>query len=634
MTVLSRRVRPDDWKPVGVNALEANALKVVRSTDNRSVIAGPGAGKTELLAQRAAYLLQTGSAPPPRRILAISFKRDAAMNLAARVRQRCHRNHAGRFDSMTFDAFAKGLVDRFGQALPDHWRPRPDYEIIFPNDRDYRDFLYQQVGTPPASVGSYADLQAIAVKTFERHHLVGSPLPLDGWVNPSPGQWAAERFWQMSLHEGKKSILSFPMIGRLAELLLRVNPMARDALRLTYSHLFMDEFQDTTQIQYDLVRTIFLGTDTVITAIGDNKQQIMRWAMAMDDPFTAFDTDFGAKQTPLYNNYRSSPELVRIQHVLAQALDARAVAPVSKTVGTITGDSCAIWDFSTPEVEADRLAVFIAAEMKAHKLGPRDFVLLVRQKAADYAAVLEPAFAAAGIPLRNEAGTVGAVMLQELLAEEASELIVATLRLAMAERGGRYWTECQNALAALHGIAPDEEAALSKLARELDAYTIKLSATYPNPPKSKAVARSIVDGILTFIGRDRLIAIHAAYGQGGWLDKVLDAAAIHLSASSADGIDWSANLDAYEGVHAIPLMTIHKSKGLEYHSVIFVGLDDGAWWSFANDQIEATAGFFVAFTRAKQRVVFTYCARRGARTKIATLYGLLNKAGIHTVRIA
>ena len=47
MAVLSRRVRPDDWKPVGVEALEANALKVVCSTDNRSVIAGPGAGKTQ-----------------------------------------------------------------------------------------------------------------------------------------------------------------------------------------------------------------------------------------------------------------------------------------------------------------------------------------------------------------------------------------------------------------------------------------------------------------------------------------------------------------------------------------------------------------------------------------------------------
>ena len=634
MAVLPRRVRPDDWKPVGVDALEANALKVVRSTDDRSVIAGPGAGKTELLAQRASYLLQTGSAPPPRRILAISFKRDAAKNLAARVRQRCHRNRAGRFDSMTFDAFAKGLIDRFGQALPDRWRPCPDYEIMFPSYRDYQDFLYQQVGPPPASVGSYADLRAIAVKTFERRCLVGSALPLDGWANPSPDQWAAERFWQTSLHESKKSILSFPMIGRLAELLLRVNPMARDALRLTYSHLFMDEFQDTTQIQYDLVRTIFLGADTVITAVGDNKQQIMRWAMAMDDPFTAFDTDFRAKRTPLYNNYRSSPDLVRIQHVLAQALDARAAAPVSKTVGTIAGDSCAIWDFSTPEVEADRLAAFVTAEMKTHKLSPRDFVLLVRQKAADYAAVLEPAFAATGIPLRNEAGSVGAVMLQELLAEEASELIVAILRLAMTKRAGRYWIDCQDALASLRGIVPDDEAAQAKLACELDAYAIKLTTAHPNPPKSKTVARSIVDDILRFVGRDRLIAVHAAYGQGGWLDKVLDAAAVHLLAASTGCVDWSKALDAYEGVDAIPLMTIHKSKGLEYHSVIFVGLDDAAWWSFDNDQIEATAGFFVAFTRAKQRVIFTFCARRGAKTKIATLYELLKSAGVKTTQVA
>ncbi|NTF10851.1 ATP-dependent helicase [Agrobacterium rubi] len=638
MAVLSRRVRPDDWKPVGVEALEANAMKVVRSSNNRSVIAGPGAGKTELLAQRAAYLLQTGAAPAPRRILAISFKRDAATNLAARVRQRCHRNHAGRFDSMTFDAFAKGLIDRFGQALPERWRPRPSYEIINPYDPMYRgqfyaDFLYRQVGSPPPSVGTYADLQAIATKTFERRHLVGSPLPEEGWLNPSPSQWAADRFWQTSLHEGKKCVLTFPMIGRLAGLLLRVNPMAREALRLTYSHLFMDEFQDTTPIQYDLVRTIFLGTDTVVTAVGDNKQQIMRWAMAMDDPFAAFDADFCAKRTPLYNNYRSSPELVRIQHVLAQALDAHAVVPVSKTVGTIAGDSCAIWDFSTPEVEADRLAGFVAGEMKTHKLGPRDFVLLVRQKAGDYASVLEPAFSAAGIPLRNEAGAVGAVMLQELLAEEASGLVVSILRLAMTKRAGRYWTHCQEALAALHGVAADDEAAQAKIARELDAISIKLAAAHPSPPKAKVVARSIVDDVLSFIGRERLIAFHPAYGQGGWLDKVLDAAAVHLLQSSAGRADWPSALDAYEGVHAIPLMTIHKSKGLEYHSVIFVGLDDGAWWSFSDDQIEATAGFFVAFTRAKQRVVFTYCARRGARTKIATLYNLLGKAGVPRIQV-
>ena len=96
-------------------------------------------------------------------------------------------------------------------------------------------------------------------------------------------------------------------------------------------------------------------------------------------------------------------------------------------------------------------------------------------------------------------------------------------------------------------------------------------------------------------------------------------------------MQWSEALDNYEGRNALPLMTIHKSKGLEYHTVVFVGLDDGAWWSFANDALEGTAGFFVAFSRAKQRVIFTYCPTRGARTKIATLYELLKSAGVSSM---
>jgi hypothetical protein len=46
MTLIRRRVPPDVWKAIGVDALEPNALEVVRSTNNRSVIAGPGSGKT------------------------------------------------------------------------------------------------------------------------------------------------------------------------------------------------------------------------------------------------------------------------------------------------------------------------------------------------------------------------------------------------------------------------------------------------------------------------------------------------------------------------------------------------------------------------------------------------------------
>ena len=78
-----------------------------------AVTAGPGSGKTELLAQRADFLLRTNICPYPRRILAISFKTDAAANLGARVRERVPPDLASRLDSQTFHSFALRLIRRF-----------------------------------------------------------------------------------------------------------------------------------------------------------------------------------------------------------------------------------------------------------------------------------------------------------------------------------------------------------------------------------------------------------------------------------------------------------------------------------------------------------------------------------------
>lgn len=75
-------------------------------------------------------------------------------------------------------------------------------------------------------------------------------------------------------------------------------------------------------------------------------------------------------------------------------------------------------------------------------------------------------------------------------------------------------------------------------------------------------------------------------------------------------------------------MTIHKSKGLEFDTVIFVGLDDSSWWSYSAQNPEGMATFFVALSRAKQRAIFTYCSSRGNRRKISELYQLLSDAGV------
>ena len=112
-------IKHQDWLPSDNLKLESNALDVVKSLSNSLVMAGPGAGKTEMLAQRASYLLETNTCKYPRKILAISFKRDASFNLRERVEKRCGEDLAKRFDSFTFDSFAKQILDRFKKALPE-----------------------------------------------------------------------------------------------------------------------------------------------------------------------------------------------------------------------------------------------------------------------------------------------------------------------------------------------------------------------------------------------------------------------------------------------------------------------------------------------------------------------------------
>ena len=89
-------------------------------------------------------------------------------------------------------------------------------------------------------------------------------------------------------------------------------------------------------------------------------------------------------------------------------------------------------------------------------------------------------------------------------------------------------------------------------------------------------------------------------------------------------------------------MTLHKSKGLEFHTVVFIGLEDQALWNYNNNPDEETCGFFVAFSRAKKRMVMTASLSRPDRNghirsqsldSVKPLYELLSQAGIEPERI-
>ena len=617
-------IEPSSWRPVDITEMEPSALDVIKSVSHTYVIAGPGAGKTELLAQRACYLLQTGIVLPPRRILAISFKRDAARNLKSRVDDRCRPEDSARFDSFTFDAFAKGLLDRFWLALPALWRPTIDYEILLTNSRTYINFL-NSLTYSSASPFAPEQVEGLSRNTFEKLWITGSPLRADRMTADSPGLWAASMWWNAALRATRQSKLTFPMIGRLAELLVRENPKLRRLICMTYANIFLDEFQDTTHVQYDLIKTLFQDSTSDLTAVGDNKQQIMRWAMALSDPFDHFRSDFSATRLDLLRNHRSSPELVRIQHQIALAVDTQSAPVVSTVAGTTSTYPCAVYEFDSVQKEADHLARMIGAPLARGELGPRDFAILVRQKSADYTRQLQHRLAQSGISIRDES------QIQDVLAERLVLLLIRFLRLGSLQRGGEHWIACSRIVRQLKGPDGRNSSSDRRLQETLRGFHELLQTRMSRLPDNPDSLGELFRTILGFLGEEQVKILYPEYSQGDWYEEVLESTVDLMLKSCQSSTGWPECIDDFEGVKSVPVVTIHKSKGLEYHTVIFLALDDSAWWSFRQDPQESKSTFFVAFSRAKQQVAFTYCRERGTRSGVSSLYEILRSAGVPTV---
>ncbi|HHJ3136353.1 TPA: UvrD-helicase domain-containing protein, partial [Escherichia coli] len=118
------------WQPSEGITPTQELMDIILCDQSISVLAGAGVGKTELLAQKSNYLLQTGKCVWPKRILCLSYKKEAQENIKERVNKRCGQR-GERFDSYTFDAFCKSIVDRFKDVLLENKRPLNSYDLVF-----------------------------------------------------------------------------------------------------------------------------------------------------------------------------------------------------------------------------------------------------------------------------------------------------------------------------------------------------------------------------------------------------------------------------------------------------------------------------------------------------------------------
>ncbi|WP_429219431.1 UvrD-helicase domain-containing protein [Aeromonas veronii] len=522
----------DVWKPADGLTLEPNALRAAKEQEHcLALTAGPGAGKTEMLAQRADFLLRTGTCRYPKRILAISFKVDASSNLKERVKRRCGSELATRFDSYTFHAFAKRIIDRFRPVL----------------------------------TGEYA--LDVGYKIADRKH------------GPS------------------RTLIEFSDLVPLAIQILQKSAVARNAIRQTYSDVFLDEFQDCTNLQYELLKLAFQGTSIRLTAVGDTKQKIMGWAGALEGIFQTFVADFAATPLNMYRNFRSKPRLLRLQNEIIRKLDPSSVMPDEDIIGD-EGEVFA-WRFESSRQEADYLAGLIDGWIKTEQLPPAEIAVLIRNQLDLYADHLMAALEARGIPFRNEQ------QMQDITVEPVACLIVDYLSCLYGQREPKAWIRLMNQL-----VPFADEDIQSNVRKDLDRLIKqqrKVIAIAEPVDEPLSGWWAFVRAFLKQVSIETLVSLSPDYESHDRMKEVIRDTKARIAELLELEPDLPKALERFSDDQAVRILTIHKSKGLEFDSVIIMAVENEI---FFGNQDENRCAYFVGVSRAKKRLVLTHADQR------------------------
>jgi superfamily I DNA/RNA helicase len=512
-------ISPDCWRPSSGLTLEPNAEKAVRSQNGCiALLAGPGAGKTETLAQRADFLLRTGVCPYPKRILAISFKKDASENLKERVAKRCGSELASRFDSYTFHAFGKRLIDIFRTALK--------------------------------------------------------------------GQDALDEDYTVGDHRIRRTQITFNDMVPLANDVLNECDAARNAIQATYSDVFLDEFQDCTDTQYSLVLNAFQNCGARIIAVGDTKQKIMGWAGALEGIFVSFEEDFEAASLNLYQNFRSLHRIRRVHNRMVRDIDPDAAVP-DEQIARDEGEVACL-SFDDDEAEAEWAADSIV-RWNEQGVPFSQIAFLCNNQPHLYAKKIMSVLGRRGIPFRNEQE------IQDLSEEPLFCLIVDFLLVLLGEAEPSAWER-------LRRLLDNEVIDGSSNSRDWDRLLRKArSALRSNP--AFPTAWNWIEELLKKLGMAAIRGLSHDYENETRRSEILGNIKAHVTRSFDGTVDPLEAFKSIGGVDAVRILTIHKCKGLEFHTVIVQGVESQTFWS--KDREATECAFFVAISRARKRLVTT-----------------------------
>lgn len=612
----------------GLNPAQREAVETIEGP--LLIIAGPGSGKTRVIAHRIAYLIKVCGIRAYR-ILAVTFTNKAAREMEERLHHLLAHS-AKELTLGTFHAICSRILRREGEKMG------LDSRFVIYDEEDQLSLIkrsLQELGIDPKRYNPKAFQSAInAAKSCL--------IAYQDYARPSRSyfeevvQRVYERYQQ--LLDQSKALDFDDLIMRTAQL-FRDHPQVLSRYQNRYLHILIDEFQDTNIAQYVLAKQL-AGKYRNICVVGDPDQSIYSWRFADLRNILDFEKDYpDAKVVLLEQNYRSTETiLTTAQHVISANRERK-----EKKLWTENEAGMPVTVAETySEQEEARFAVSEVERLVSQgEAAPMDCAVMYRTNAQSRA--IEEAFVRYGLPYKLVGGT-------RFYQRREVKDVIAYLRLIHNPYDNVSLTRIINIPG--RGIGQRTMEQLSQWAKGLGIplYTAlqrvaaqKTEAEHPFPTRAaQALVNflSILEELITKSEElDIIELLNLVLARTGYKDYILGAEdgeerwenilELRTAANDYRGLKPREGLASFlervtlvsdvdgldEKVDAVTLITLHQAKGLEFPVVFIVGMEEGVLphiKSFDDPaQMEEERRLcYVGMTRAQRRLFLVRAFRR------------------------
>ena len=585
------------------------------------IIAGAGSGKTRMITYRIAYMLSKGI--DQSEILALTFTNKAAKEMAERVRDTVGKK-LERLTTTTFHSFGLGLLKMYIQYLG----YRNDFTLYDENDN------ISLIKNCIVTLGyQLSDYNVHSLRDFFSQYKTGR-IPL-----PDKGSAVREIYDEWLLTQKAYNVVDFDDLIILPIKIFEKKPEILLNVQLRWRYIMVDEFQDTSLLQYKLVSMI-ASKYRNIAVVGDDDQSIYSWRGANYQNIVNFEKDFPErKEYRLERNYRSSGNILSA----ANALIIHNKERKDKKLWTESGDgaSISIKRHTTGEEEAMWIATEIRKLMRENHYCLNDFGVLVRTNSLMN--TIETTFVESQLPVCVSGGSSffdrkeirDMLCFLKILVNESDDN--SLLRIINTPRRGIGRTTVEK----LRRYADDHNTTLHIALEELSASTdFRESTRNALQDFVKLIHKwmgmtgrpeRLIETILADTGYEAMVreefpdsdkavafkmrGIHFLTERMNTYIKEHPGTTLRDYLRSVSIIGDESKDDELK----ISLMTMHASKGLEFKIVFLAGIEDHiipsarALEEDSRNIDEERRLFYVAITRAKEKLFINYADTRRDR---------------------